>query len=69
MKKENFKLDEEMIERIDAFAKKNNLTKSSAIRLLLARALGDDVESAYVSEIVLRIQNVVRGNVGKMLAR
>lgn len=69
MKKENFKLDEEMIGRIEAFAAKNNLTKSSAIRLLLARALGDDVENAYVSEIVLRIQNVVRGNVGKMLAR
>lgn len=69
MKKENFKLDDEMIARIEAFAKANNLTKSSAIRLLLARALGAEIEDAYIQEIVNKIQTVVRGNVGKMLAR
>lgn len=69
MKKENFKLDDDMIRRIEAFAETNKLTKSSAIRLLLARALGDDIETAYIGEVVLRVQNVVRGNVGKLLAK
>lgn len=69
MKKENFKLDDDMIARIEQFAQANNLTKSSAIRLLLARALGAEIEDAYISEVVNKIQTVVRGNVGKMLAR
>lgn len=69
MKKENFKLDEEMIERIEVFAKANNLTKSSAIRLLLARALGAELEDAYIHEVVNKLQTVVRANVGQMLAR
>lgn len=69
MKKENFKIDDAMLERIEQFAAANKLTKSSAIRLLLARALGDDVELAYIQELVTRIQNVVRGNVGQLLSR
>lgn len=69
MKKENFKLDDEMIARIAAFAEANKLTKSSAIRLLLARALGDELENAYIAEVVLRVQTLVRGNVGKLLSR
>jgi len=69
MKKENFKLDDDTIARIEAFAKANNLTKSSAIRLLLARALGQEIEDAYIAEVVNKLQTIVRGNVGKMLAR
>lgn len=65
----NLKVEEAMAEQIERFAKDNNLTKSSAARLLLARALGNDLEVAYIAEVVNRIQTVVRGNVGQLLAR
>lgn len=69
MKIINLKVEEAMAEQIERFAKDNNLTKSSAARLLLARALGNDLEVAYIAEVVNRIQTVVRGNVGQLLAR
>jgi hypothetical protein len=69
MKKVDLKLDEDTIATIERFAADNNLTKSSAYRLLLMRAINGEIQDAYIAEIIHRVQTALLGGAGKLVAR
>lgn len=69
MRKENFRISEDLRVALHAFAEEHGLPLSSAIRLLLARSLGQDVERAYVEEKIVALRGLLNETIERMLAR